>query len=243
MKKLLICLLACVLILAMAGCAADQTGGNGTTATHPNTNASTPSDPSTEPTVPSQPAPSQSDPSGELSLGVITGTKYENTFIGIGFDLPEGWSFYTDEQIKELNNIAGELAGQDYLDALKNATVIYDMMAASATQTDNIIVNLEKATSAQLNSLNLASNFEASFSLIKSSLENMGYQNVTHEVVTLTIDGQDFTAMNISATISGVTMYQTSIAIKCSGYLASLSVTTFDAAGTASLLENLYLIK
>lgn len=215
MKKFLICLMACVMLLAMVGCAADK-------------------DPYT---------PGNKTEDEEFSLGEVTGKKYESEFIGIGFTLPEGWEFYTDEEIKELNNFVEDKAGQDYLDLLKNATVIYDMAAASPSQTDNVMVTLEKIPNAQLNKLNLAQSLETSFSVVKSSLENMGYRNITHEVTTLTIDGETFTAMNITATLSGMTMRQTSIAIKCNGYLASLAVTTFDAAGTAPLLENIHVIK
>lgn len=215
MKKFLICLMACVMLLAMVGCAADK-----------------------DPYTPGNKAEDE-----EFSLGEVTGKKYESEFIGIGFTLPEGWEFYTDEEIKELNNFVEDKAGQDYLDLLKNATVIYDMAAASPSQTDNVMVTLEKIPNAQLNKLNLAQSLETSFSVVKSSLENMGYRNITHEVTTLTIDGETFTAMNITATLSGMTMRQTSIAIKCNGYLASLAVTTFDAAGTAPLLENIHVIK
>lgn len=243
MKKFLICLLACLMILAMVGCSADKSGSSNTPTT-PNSNNSTPStpsspsSPSSEPTDPSQPATSE-----DLSLGVTTGTKYESEFIGVGFNLPENWVFYSEDEIKQLNNLTADLAGQEYLDLLKNATVIYDMMATSPSQTDNIVVNLEKVSNVLLNKLDLASNFEASFAMVKSSLENMGYRDITKEITTVTIDGETFTAMHLTASFSGLTMHQTSIAIKCNGYLASVAVTTFDEAGTAPLLENLYLVK
>jgi hypothetical protein len=213
MKKFLICLLAFVMILAMVGCSKDDNKGG-----------ATPKD-------------------EEFALGEVAGNKYESEFIGLGFTLPEGWSFYTDEEIKEMNNYVEDKAGQDYLDLLKNATVIYDMAAASPAQTDNVVVTLEKKPNAQLNKLDLAQTLEASFNVSKSSLENMGYRNLTHEVTTLTIDGETFHAMHVTGTLSGMTMRQTSIVIKCNGYLASLAVTTFDAAGTAPLLDNIYILK
>ena len=213
MKKFLICLLAFVMILAMVGCSKDDNKGG-----------ATPKD-------------------EECALGEVAGNKYESEFIGLGFTLPEGWNFYTDEEIAEMNNYVGDIAGQDYRDLLKNATVIYDMAAASPSQTDNVMVTLEKKPNSMLKNLNLAQTLEASFSLVKSSLENMGYRNIAHEVTTLTIDGETFTAMHITGTLSGMTMRQTSIVIKCNGYLASLAVTTFDAAGTAPLLDNIYILK
>ena len=220
MKKILLCVLACLMLLSMVGC---------DLLSSPN---------------PEDIRGNQTEGEDkELSLGEVTGKKYESEFIGIGFTLPDGWEFYTDEEIKELNNYVGDIAGQDYLDLLKNATVIYDMAAASPSQTDNVIDTLEKKPNALLNNLNLAQTLETSFSVVKSSMENMGYRNLTHEITTLTIDGQTFTAMHISGTLSGLTMHQTSIVMKCNGYLASFAVTTFDEAGTAPLLENLYLLK
>ena len=213
MKKFLVCLLACVMLLAMFGCSKDDNKGG-----------ATPKD-------------------EEFALGEVAGSKYESEFIGLGFTLPEGWNFYTDEEIAEMNNYVGDIAGQDYRDLLKNATVIYDMAAASPSQTDNVMVTLEKKPNSMLKNLNLAQTLEASFSVVKSSMENMGYRNLTHEVTTLTIDGETFTAMHITGTLSGMTMRQTSIVIKCNGYLASLAVTTFDAAGTAPLLDNIYILK
>lgn len=214
MKRIMLCLLVCAMLLAFAGCSPDADDIRG----------------------------DQSEEK-ELSLGVVTGKKYESEFIGIGFTLDDGWEFYTDEEIQELNNYVGDKAGDDYMDMLKNADVVYDMMAASASQTDNIVVTLEKKPNAQLKKLDLAQNLEASFSMVKSSLENIGYRNITHKVTTVTIDGETFTAMNITASINGMTMYQTSIVIKCNGYLASIALTTFDSAGTAVLLDNLYLLK
>jgi len=214
MKKFLIFLLTCLMILAMVGCTADPDDIRG----------------------------NQTEDE-ELSLGTVSGKKYESEFIGIGFNLPESWDFYTDEEIQELNNYVGDKAGQDYLDLLKNATIVYDMMATSPSLSDNVIVTLEKVSNVMLNKLDLASNFETALSTVKSSLENMGYKNIAHEITTVTIDGETFTAMNLTATLSGLTMHQTSIAIKCNGYLAGIAVTTFDEAGTAPLLENLYLLK
>ena len=215
MKKFLICLLACVMLLAMFGCSKDdkttdggkQTGGD------------------------------------ELSLGEVAGNKYESEFIGIGYTLPEGWEFYTDEEIAELNNYTGNLAGKDYQDLIKNASIVYDMMAASPSQTDNVVVTLEKKPQAAIDKLNLAASFEASFSVVKSTYENMGYKNVSHEVTTITISGKTVTCMHVSATYAGMTMNQTSIMFKCNGYIATIAVTTMDAAGTAPLLDNIYLLK
>lgn len=218
MKRILLCVLACLMLLSMVGC-----------------------------DLLSSPDPDsirgEQTEEKELSLGEVTGKKYENDFIGIGFTLPDDWTFYTDEQIKEMNNYVGDVAGQDYQDMIKNASIVYDMMATSSTLTDNVIVTLEKIPNVQLAVLDLNKTLEKSFSAVESSFKNMGYTNITHKITTVTIDGKNFTGMHISATLAGQTMNQTSFLIKCNGYLASMAVTTFAPAGTDPLMANFYVIQ
>lgn len=216
MKKVLICLLAVSMVLAMAGC-------------------DLPSFLNMEEIIPTTPK--------ELSLGTVSGSKYESEFIGIGYTLPSGWSFYTEDQIKEMNQYVEDKADQNYLDLIKNADIVYDMMATSSAGTDNVLVTLEKKPAATLDKIDLKQSLETSFKAFKTSFENMGYRNISHEITTVTIDGKGFDAMHINATYGGMKMYQTCIVIKCNGYLATIAFTTFDAAGTAPLLENIYLLK
>ena len=55
----------------------------------------------------------------EFSLGDTTGSTYTNDFLGISCTLPEGWVFYTDEQMKELNNLVGDPAYNEVKQTLR----------------------------------------------------------------------------------------------------------------------------
>lgn len=178
----------------------------------------------------------------EFSMGKVSGLTYENAFIGIGCKLDSQWTFRTDEEIREMNNLVGELAGDEYREAIQNANVIYDMQAVHSNGTDNIIVNLEKANALQLAAVDLADVFEAQLPLMKSSFENMGYTNVTFEIGEVTIDGELFVALFVEADIGDYHMAQVNIAIKCSGYLASVGITTLDETEMNKLLDSFYLI-
>ena len=57
----------------------------------------------------------------EFSLGDTTGSTYTNDFLGISCTLPEGWVFYTDEQIKEQNNITENYLDEEVIEQLKKA--------------------------------------------------------------------------------------------------------------------------
>ena len=261
MKKLLAILLALTMIFAFAACGStpdeDEVRGdqnvNTTQASDPaedNTTApsgdvtdtpagditDTPADETTN-------APEADVTEPEFSLGAVEGLNYENKFIGIGCNLPSDWTFYTDEQIRELNNLTADLAGEDYVEAMKNASVIYDMYAASKDQFKNINVNLEKVEPIALSMVDLADIFEQNEAMIKQTFENMGYTNITFEHGTVMIENESFACMRSTAQINGIAMYQLCFATKCNGYIANFAITTFNENTVDDILSNFYLIK
>lgn len=213
----------------------------------PTASSNTPSQNSSVVSTPSSSTPSttvstpQNDDDG-FSVGAVNGLTYKNRFIGIGCNLDSDWTFYSDAQIKQLNNVAADMAGDEYKEAMKNATVIYDMYAVSSNQQDNININLEKVNPVQLATLDIAENFTALLPLLKSSLENMGCQNITHENTTVKIGGKSFNCLKLTSDINGMKMYQTLIAKKCDGYLANITITAFDEATINNLIGKFYLI-
>lgn len=178
-----------------------------------------------------------------FSMGKSAGLIYENAFIGLGCTLEEGWSFYTDEQIKQLNNFATDAAGEDFEELINNAPIIYDMLAVDANQMNNINVNLEKVDQSVLSSVNLNDVFSQNLPMLEEALDNMGYVNVQSKLITVTIDGEDFSAINTSGEINGLGMYQKSIGVKCNGYLATITVTTYGEDTTNDILANFYVIE
>lgn len=223
MKKLLALMLAVLMIFALAAC-----GEN--TATHRRRkNKATDST-----TLP--PAADK-----ELSLGKVIGTTYENEFIGIGCTLDNGWTFKTEKEIKEANSIVMDAAGEELAEALKNATIIYDMSATGPNGMDSINVNLQKGSKSALNKLDIATNYVNCFPSVKQMLQNMGFTNISYTIDTVTIDGEIFDTMNIEASINGILLYETLFSIKCDGYLANITVGTYYSNNTAEILESFYL--
>lgn len=179
----------------------------------------------------------------EFSMGTTSGLTYENKFIGIGCKLKSGWSFYSDTQIKELNNVTKDMAGEEFKQAMENATIVYDMYASSSNQVDSINVNLEKVDPKLLANLDVSKNLENSFSLIKQSLENIGYTNVSYKMGTVSIEDKSFVCMTITSQIQGINFYQKSICIKCNGYLANVTLSSLELDTINDLVESFYLVK
>ena len=176
------------------------------------------------------------------SAGSMDGLKYESSFIGIGCDLPEDWSFYTDEQIRELNNITTEAAGEEYEKLLQDAQVIYDMYAISGNQVDTVNVNLEKVNSVALLAFDMADYYEQTVESIETAYNNMGATSFDYEIGRITIDEKEFDSMNIVAVINGTKLYQTAFSKKCSGYIANITVTAIDEATVKNVLDTFYVL-
>lgn len=179
----------------------------------------------------------------EFSLGKTDGLKYENTFIGIGCTLNSGWYFYTDEEIRELNNITEELAGEDFIEAVKDADIIYDMYAISDNQLDNVNVNLQKVDDFVLEQLDIKVNFENTIPEAKKAFENMGYTDLEFEIMTTQISGEDVLCLKTTGVIDGLTMYQKIISFKCDGYFSNVTITTYQEDNVDEVLEQFYFVK
>lgn len=179
----------------------------------------------------------------EFSLGATTGLTYESKFIGIGCKLDSDWSFYSDEQIKELNSVTTEVAGEEYAELMKNANLVYDMFAVQNDQLGNMNVVLEKMNKTTLATLDIAETFNKTMPTLKETFENVGYTNINFGIGTVTIDGKEFTCLNTSAEIAGTKMAQKAIGIKCNGYLATVTVTAVGETNINDIIDKLYLVK
>lgn len=178
--------------------------------------------------------------SKEFSLGKIKGNVYTSEFIGLGCKLETGWTFYDERQIKELNNLAIDLAGEEVADALKGASMIYDMYAVDSDGLNNININLERIDKQQLISLNLAENFKRVAPLVVRAYENMGYTDVEYTIGTATVDGKTVDAIHFTANINGVNIYVTLFQKKCNGFLASITVGTYYENTVSEILDTFY---
>ena len=179
----------------------------------------------------------------EFSLGSNDGAKYESKFLGLGCTLPEGWTFYDDAKIRELNKSTMDLAGDEYAELMKDAQVVYDMFASDAQGVNNVNVALEKVDRLQLAALDIKKNYDNLVPTLKQSFENMGYTDIQYEIAEVTVDGKKYPALNFTAKIGDAVMYQTSISKKCNGYLASIAITTYNENTVSDILGKFYHIK
>lgn len=159
-----------------------------------------------------------------FSMGKTTGTTYTNDFLGLSCTLPQGWTFASEQELLQLNNMTKEYLDEDTLKLLEKATIVYDMSAQHLTEGGSINVNMEKFTSAQIIKMNVKATLEAQIPTLISTYENMGFTDVIAEVDTIAVDGQAFDGVRISANYYGDTFYLICISFKRSTYLANVAI-------------------
>lgn len=111
----------------------------------------------------------------EYKFGSTVGGKYENTYIGIGCTLGSDWTYKSDAEILKQNNLVKDVVDEETEKLLAQADVLYDMMAVHSNGMDSINVNLTKASTLQLMTLDVKQSLEQSQAQIKTGLGSMGY--------------------------------------------------------------------
>lgn len=175
----------------------------------------------------------------ELSLGSTSGNRWENEFIGIGCKLDENWIFMSDEEIRQNNQLANDLVGDEYKEALESADVIYDMMASHANGTDTVSASMEKLSGAAL-LINEETYIELSKESLEGTIISMGVENVQTTAEEITFAGESHYGIRLEGEYSGIKIYETLIAVKCSGYMACVTVCTWVEDGTQEILDCFY---
>ena len=146
---------------------------------------------------------SDSEKEPEFSIGKASGNTYKNDFLGLSCTLPSDWTFYSEEQMLEMNNFTGSYLDETVQEQIKNATIIYDMYAVRGNTGSSISINLEKLSKAQAAVLDLKDTLEAQISAIKNGYSNMGYTDIEISYQKVKVDGRSLDALLLTAELGG----------------------------------------
>ncbi len=219
MKRFLTVLLAMALVMSFASCSKDEGDVTGSVETSTQTSAET---------------------DEAFEKGGVSQQTYKNEFIGIGCTLDDDWTFYTDDQIAQLNGIAADAMDEEVAEMIANATIIYDMFAENTATAENVNINLEKLTRAKVLMLDIETTFKSQTPSLKSTYENMGATEFSYTIEKTSFTGKDQVSMKVKAKINGVDMYQTMVALKTGQYLTNICATSYQTDTTEEVLGKFF---
>ena len=206
MKRLSMILLALCLMLALVACGA----GNQTSST-----ANTPETTS---------APETENVGTKEIRGKVEGDAYTNNYLNLSIERPQGWAFYTEDQIAEMNGFTTELFEEtDIADIVAEAGQQTDMMMSDGGSNSlNLIIQPSQST---LETLTDEQIFQFSEKTVQDQLNAVGWTIDKYEAVTMQVGGEDRSVLHMAITANGVSFDEYQIWIRPSGdYMATLTL-------------------
>lgn len=174
----------------------------------------------------------------EFALGVVDGNTYKNAFAGITFVADSNWHYYTEKEIRELNNFASDLAGEEYKNAVEKATLLYDMFVTKDDNSQNVNIIFQKCAPSVLENFDSKKFFETTFSTTKESLMNIGAKSVNHEIGEIEMGDKKFDCLFLTSTYDSTTLYQAQVAVVRGEYLATISLSAKSSKDLQEIANN-----
>lgn len=177
----------------------------------------------------------------EAMMGTLENGVYENLFLHLRFAPGDEWTFFDrDELMKANGQVAGLLEDEDMAEqlaeAMEEGRTFYTMYAQNPRgETSSVLFQRLSATEALFGQEQAT--LEASMEPSIRQLESMGLTDVTGEIETVTIGGQEHPCLRIRGTLYGTTVLSDSTAIKNNNYLAMVNITCFSEKSLKAIYD------
>lgn len=155
----------------------------------------------------------QEEQTVEFSMGEWNDNTYTNDFLGLKFNLPQGWTYSSDEELEQSNKQMKEQNGVYYVSAIDSSTGNNINIFSEKIATDVTIESYMNELKTQL-----------------SALESITYE--IGETSKEKISGKECQTLEMVATISGIEVIQKYFTYQVDEYIVSIittSVTGEDA--------------
>lgn len=208
MKKIIAFLLAMLMLLSLASCSEEAK-----TETGENEN----SEAGTEESLPEE--------RFTYIRGTVDGNVYSNEYTGISFEAPEGWVYFSDEEIAEIMGVS-----MDYIfdgvdeKALEEIGIIYDMYCVDYATGNCITVNSENMILVHEGAIDETYYLTLASVQVAEQLSGGNVKIIKNEPGIATIATGDVPCIYISMEFSGTTIHEAIIAKKTGSYMTSVTV-------------------
>lgn len=177
-----------------------------------------------------------------VRTGTVNGYKYENSFLGIGCELDESWTYSSKEELAQIVGLTAEMFDDDYAEKLKQQDMFYDMMAVTEEGLVSINVVIQNVGLLYGVAMSEDKYLDAAEETLVQELGSAGMDNVKTTRITKDFAGAEHTGLRISSTIQGVPYYCTQMCFKQGKYIATISLCSFSEDLGEELMSYFYAI-
>lgn len=170
----------------------------------------------------------------EFSMGEWNNNVYTNDFLGLTFNLPEGWVYSSDEQIAEMMNLGAEFLNDDQKVAAEVAklTSAYYMVANDPNTGNSVSIISEKP----------AMEFTTEYYLNQVKTQLGAVESMSYEIGDISkekVAGREYETLEASASISGIEVTQKYYVYKMDEYFVSIIATSVTGEdGIKDIIKN-----
>ncbi len=169
--------------------------------------------------------------------GTLTDTSFESKYLNLKFDLPEGYTMFTEQQLfeklkRDSKLVLGDL-NEDEFDYV-NARLVYEMVAKSTANTPSIIISIEKLDSSDITE-------QEYLSFLKENIKDyIDLATVNKEDKTVELAGQNYLSNEFEYDVSGQKVMQDYYLRRIDRRMVQIIITyTEDSANKDILINSL----
>lgn len=187
-------------------------------------------------------------PEKNLSLGVVEGGTYTNTYAGIGCTLDSSWVIYPAEQLQEMPAAVRDMMeGSELAEAMEGVEQFTDMFAENANAMINMNVLLQKLSMQERIAFAMLTEEEVADTLLEEqdtmaeAYAQAGITVKAMEKVVVTFLGEQHYAVKTTAETQGIPVYLLQLfEYNIGEYSVTITMTSFLEDNTESVLELFY---
>ena len=174
-----------------------------------------------------------------FTLGTYDGQRYENTFLGLGCNLPEEFTYTPPEELGDMMDIGEDLSEQERNAAYASASTLY-LIQANNVEGGGMGVSLEntKADGAEVTSAK--EYLSTAKAELPSAMTSMGFSDVTVNEISLSIAGKEYNGLQAKGNMYEETFTQNYICFDKDPYLVIISYGAYDEAAVDTLTNSFY---
>jgi len=186
-----------------------------------------------------------------LSVGRIEGGVYTNSYIGIGCEMDENWSFYSAQELQELpGEVQNVVEGAVLAELMEGYTQIFDLQAENVN--DLLAVNVvytkiglqERLVYAALSEEETIDATLEQSDMIIQSYTQAGMEVESMEKVKVTFLGEEHYGIRTVAQTQGIPIYMVQMMnYDLGSYGVTLTATSYMADNTQAILDMFYAVE
>ncbi len=239
MKRTICCLLAAIMLLALAACT-PKTDPTEPSEAKPAATTAQPTTPQPTEAKPTTPPPSTAPAEEEDApqLGKYDGNTYRNDFLKMQCNFPESWVLASKEELAQLSNLTASIMDDEkFAEAIKNSGTVFALYAVDSENGYTLNICLENLGLLYGSILSEQAYAEAAIKELPEGLESAGMTDVQTEIGKTTFLGEEHTCIRVSGNVQGIPFYELLVCQKVGRYVALTTIGTYLEDNTEDLLD------